>query len=146
MAGIQLHPDLVRPDINLDPRPSTGEGRDDGVPESAGRGDGPAVVVPRAAGGGAAVADPLGGGLVGAELLGLGPEVVDGALFDAGDLTRRDHVWVRLEEGLGEGGVVVVVPDEVGGGVGEGVEVPVGVLGEEEGWKYMLADGYEMVW
>lgn len=37
---------------------------------------------------------------------------------------------------LGEGGIVGVVPDAVSGGVGEGVEVPVGVLGQHDGWMW----------
>lgn len=65
---------------------------------------------------------------------GLAGKVVDAARLGRQDLARGQRALVRLEVALRVGQVQGVVPDEVRGGVAVGVQVEVGVLGEEDGW------------
>lgn len=67
-------------------------------------------------------------------------EVVDGVGGCGQDLAGWEGALVAFEVarrvGEGEG----VLPDLGGGGVAVGVEVEVGVLGEEDGWGVLVAE------
>jgi hypothetical protein len=61
-------------------------------------------------------------------------EVVDGVRRGRQDLARRQGALVGLEVACRVGQVERVVPDLGGSWVAVGVEVEVGVLGQQEGW------------
>ena len=132
-AAVHLERILVGEHIDLDPREVARDGRNWtlGAPivrPVLGAVDQPSVIVADAAE--TAVVLDLGGRVVCAELLGARPEVIDGVLLVGKDGAVGDEDVVYADALARVGEVEGVV---VGGGgvrVGEGVEVPVDLVGQ----------------
>ena len=130
-AAVHLERSLVRVDVELDAGPLAGE-RSDGARVAPVQGlsraavDDVAVVVASAVE--AAVSKELGRGVVGADVLGCGPEVVDGVLLvgQNGAVGNEDVVDTDTLARVGD--VESVVESSQVIGVGETVQVPVGLV------------------
>jgi len=137
VARVENHSGLVGLELGFDAREGAREGQDNRI---LGRViDQPVSVVALARAVGTAVA---GKGRVGAgvpeEKIGLASEIVDGAGLSCQDLAGGQGALVGFKVALRVGKMQGVVPDERGCGILVGVEVEIGVLGQENGWLLKL--------
>ena len=137
VARVQHHAGLVRPQLRRHAREGTRQLEHRGA---LGRAlDQPVPVVPLAGAVGAAVAAEAGQVLRVAEReVGGRGKVVDRVGRRRQDLARRERALVVFQVARRVGEVEGVVPDFGGRGVAVGVEVEVGVLGEEDGWRVLV--------
>lgn len=144
IARVQHHAGLIGPQLRLDARKLARQRQHRGP---LGRVlDQPVPVVALAGAVGAAVAGEAGlVARVAEEQVRGGGEVVDGVGRRREDVTGGERALVRLEVALGVGHGQGVLPDFGGGRVAVGVEVEVGVLGEENGWSDRLVRVHSQV-
>lgn len=138
VAGVDDNTSLVGLEISADSGEGAGQGHDNGI--LGGIVDKPVAVVALARAASTAVSGELrvARGVTELDARSAG-KVIDGAGFGDADLAGGKSTVVSDEVALGVGHVESVVPDPLSGGVLEGVQVEVGVLGKHNGWEMSVS-------